>query len=99
MRVGTAGGADTVSETRSTGGLRAARREYERRTAAPATKKRRPRGRNPKYARRRRNAGVVLLASALLVVMAVWFWGSADEIRRGARVGEVSVGGMTRDEA
>jgi vancomycin resistance protein YoaR len=88
-----------VSETRSTGGLRAARRKYGRRTAAPATKKRRPWGRKPRYARRRRNAGVALLAGALLVVMAVWFWGSADEIRRGVRVGEVNVGGMTRDEA
>ncbi|MCA1687145.1 MAG: VanW family protein [Actinobacteria bacterium] len=32
-------------------------------------------------------------------MVAFWYMGSADEIRRGIRIGEVDVGGMTREEA
>ncbi len=76
----------------------AVRREYKRRTAAPTKKQ--GRGRKPYYLRRRRRSAILaLVAGVLLVVMAVWVWEGAGEIRRGIRVGEVSVGGMTRDEA
>jgi vancomycin resistance protein YoaR len=35
----------------------------------------------------------------LLLVVALWYMGSADEIRDGVSVGEVEVGGLTRGEA
>ena len=89
-----------MRETRDTGGPRAVRREeYGDRTAAPATKQRRSRSRKANYVRRRRNAGVALLAGVLVVLAAIWFWEGTDEIRRGIRIGEVDVGGMTRAEA
>src|ERR687894_2910282 len=98
-RVGTAGGADTVRETTNRGGPHAVRREYERKTS-PAAKQKRSRGRRePNHVRRRRNAILALIAGVLLVVVALWFWGGAGEIRGGIRVGEVDVGGMTRGEA
>src|ERR687893_864051 len=98
-RVGTAGGADTVRETTNRGGPHAVRREYERKTSS-AAKQKRSRGREPNHVRRRRNAILALIAGVLLVVVAaIWFMGNADEIRRGVRIGEVDVGGMTREEA
>jgi vancomycin resistance protein YoaR len=87
-----------VRETTNRDGPFAVRRKYERRTA-PASKQERTRYRKPDYARRRRNAILALLAGVLLIVVAVWHLTGADEIRRGVRVGEVDVGGMTRDEA
>jgi vancomycin resistance protein YoaR len=73
-------------------------RKYDRGTA-PAAKQKRSGSRKPKYARRRRNAGLALIAGFLLVVMTVWYLDSTDEILRGVRVGEVEVGGMTQGEA
>jgi vancomycin resistance protein YoaR len=87
-----------VRETTNRNGPFAVRREYERRTAL-ASKQKQSRGRKPDYARRRRNAILALLAGLLLVVVAVWHLTGADEIRRGIQIGEVDVGGMTRDEA
>ncbi|MDP8947677.1 MAG: VanW family protein, partial [Actinomycetota bacterium] len=86
-----------MRETTRRDGPFAVRKVYKRRTAAPAMKQ--GRGRKPDYLRRRRSAILALLAGVVLVVIAVWFWEGAGEIRRGIRVGEVSVGGMTRDEA
>ena len=43
--------------------------------------------------------GIALLAGVLLVAIAVWYLEGSGEIRRGVRVGEVDVGGMTRGEA
>ncbi len=87
-----------MRETTRRDGPFAVRREYKRRTAAPTKKQ--GRGRKPYYLRRRRRSAILaLVAGVLLVVMAVWVWEGAGEIRRGIRVGEVSVGGMTRDEA
>ncbi|MDP8948879.1 MAG: VanW family protein [Actinomycetota bacterium] len=87
-----------MRETKSSGGPSAVPREYNRKTAS-ATKRRRPRDQTPDYVRRRKNAVLALIGVILLVVMAVWLWESAGEIRRGTRVGEVDVGGMTREEA
>jgi vancomycin resistance protein YoaR len=70
---------------------------YERK--GPAAKLRRPRGSRPSFARRRRNTLIALIAIGLLVVVGVWYAGKSDEIRNGVRVGEVNVGGMTREEA
>ena len=85
-----------MRETTRRDGPFAARREYKRRTA-PATKQ--GWGGGPNYARRRKNAGIALLAGVVLVMVVLWFMEGAGEIRRGIRVGEVSVGGMTRAEA
>jgi vancomycin resistance protein YoaR len=85
-----------VREMTNRDGPFAVRREYKRRNA-PVGKK--SRGRKPDFSRRRRNAILALLAGLLLVVVAVWHLAGADEIRRGVRVGEVEVGGMTRAEA
>lgn len=74
-------------------------RTYERRTAAPATRQRRSPGQKPDYTRRRRITLRVLVAVVLVVVAALWYAGNADEIRSGVRIGEVDVGGMTREEA
>jgi vancomycin resistance protein YoaR len=86
-----------VREVTSKDGPYAVRR-YERRTA-PATEQKRSSERKPDYGRRRRNAILALAAVILLIVVAFWYMGSADEIRRGIRIGEVNVGGMTREEA
>ena len=85
-----------MRETTRRDGPFAARREYKRRTA-PATKQ--GWGGGPNYTRRRKNAGIALLAGVVLVMVVLWFMEGAGEIRRGIRVGEVSVGGMTRAEA
>jgi vancomycin resistance protein YoaR len=84
-----------LSETKSRDGLPAVRR-YDRRTAV---KKRRPASRKIDYARRRRNAGIALIAGLLLAVLAVLYLDGQDEILRGVRIGEVEVGGMTEAEA
>jgi vancomycin resistance protein YoaR len=86
-----------VREATSRGGPHAVR-TYERSTTPTAKRKRSP-SRKPDYARRRRIAGLALVAVILLVVVAVWYAGNADEIRRGIRIGEVDVGGMTKEEA
>jgi hypothetical protein len=59
-----------VRETTNRDGPFAVRSEYERR-AAPASKQKRSRGRMPKYARRRRNAAIALVAGVLLVMLFV----------------------------
>ncbi len=87
-----------MREATSRGGPEAVR-GYERGTTPAATRRRRPRGPKPDYARRRRIAILALVAVVLLVVVAFWYAGNADEIRRGVRVGEVNVGGLTREEA
>jgi hypothetical protein len=53
------------------------------------------------YARRRKTAGVALIACFLLVgAVAVYnLTRGDDEIVRGVSIGSVDVGGMTRDEA
>jgi vancomycin resistance protein YoaR len=85
-----------VRESTRRDGPYAARREYKRRNV-PATKQ--GWGGKSNYSRRRKNAGIALLAGIVLVMVALWFWGGAGEIRRGIRVGEVNVGGMSRTEA
>jgi vancomycin resistance protein YoaR len=87
-----------VRETTNKNGPFAVRREHHRRSA-PASKKERSRDRKPDYVRRRRNAALALVAVVLLVAIAFWYWEGTGEIRRGIQVGEVAVGGMTRDEA
>jgi vancomycin resistance protein YoaR len=51
------------------------------------------------YARRRKTAGVALIACLLLVGAIYFLAGGDDEINRGVSIGSVDVGGMTRDEA
>jgi vancomycin resistance protein YoaR len=87
-----------VREATSKGGPYGVRR-YERRAAPAGKRKGSPGWRKPNYARRRKNAGLALVAVTLLVVVAVWYGGNADEIRSGVRIGEVDVGGMTKAEA
>jgi vancomycin resistance protein YoaR len=87
-----------VRETTSRGGPRAVR-GYERGTTPTTTRRRRQRAPKPDYARRRRNTALALGVIILLIVIAFWYAGNADEIRRGVRVGEVNVGGLTRGEA
>jgi vancomycin resistance protein YoaR len=91
-----------VKQTSSRGGAHVARGYYDRKLAAAkktATRHRRSWSRDERYARRRRNAGLALLALILLTLMTVWYLDRADEILRGVRVGEVYVGGKTQDEA
>jgi vancomycin resistance protein YoaR len=87
-----------LSETKSRGGEYAARR-LDHETAV--SERRRSQGRKTKadFARRRRNAGVALIAGLLLAVLVVWYLDGRDEIVRGVSIGEVEVGGMTRAEA
>ena len=94
-QIGTSGGAESLSETKSRDGRPVVRR-YDRETAAKIG---RSASRKVDYARRRRNAGIALVAGLLLAVMAVWYLDSQDEILRGVSIGEVEVGGMTRAEA
>ena len=94
-RIGTSGGAESLSETKSRDGRPVVRR-YDRETAAKIG---RSASRKVDYARRRRNAGIALVAGLLLAVMAVWYLDRQDEILRGVSIGEVEVGGMTRAEA
>jgi vancomycin resistance protein YoaR len=72
-------------------------RTYERGTT-PA-KRRRSQHPRPNFARRRKNAALALGAVILLIVAGLWYAGKADEIRSGVWIGEVNVGGMTREEA
>ena len=51
------------------------------------------------YARRRKTAGVALIACLLVVGAVYYLTGGDDEINRGVSIGSVDVGGMTRDEA
>jgi len=52
------------------------------------------------YARRRRIAGIALIACFLLVVMVAFgFLTGGDEIGSGVSIGSVDVGGMTKEEA
>ena len=86
-----------MSETKSRGGNYAARRADRR---AAARERKRLQGRaKVNFARRRRNAGVALVAAILLILLAVWYLDSRNEILRGVSVGEVAVGGMTQAEA
>lgn len=86
-----------MSETKSRGGEYAAYGPDR----GIAVRDRRPlKGRKKvDYARRRRNSGFALIAGLLLVVVAVWYLDSRDEILRGVSIGEVEVGGMTQAEA
>ena len=88
-----------MKEISKRGGPHSARRKYDRREAG-TTGRRSSRSRQVYVARRRKAASIGLAACALLAVVALWasmFGG--DEIRRGVRIGEVDVGGMTREEA
>ncbi|HYQ83945.1 MAG TPA: hypothetical protein VEP28_08070, partial [Rubrobacter sp.] len=52
------------------------------------------------FARRRKTAGVALIACLLLIgTLTVYSLTGGDEISRGVSIGSVEVGGMTRDEA
>jgi vancomycin resistance protein YoaR len=83
-----------LSETKSRGGNYAARR------SKAVERRKRPQGRGKTdYARRRRNAGIALIAGLLLAVLVVWYLDGRDEILGGVSIGEVDVGGMTREEA
>jgi vancomycin resistance protein YoaR len=85
-----------LKEISKTGGPGATRRyNYE----TPRTVKRKRR--RTSFARRRKTAGVALIASFLLVgAIAVYFLiGGEDEIGRGVSIGSVDVGGMTKEEA
>ena len=81
------------------GGPHSVRRKYDRREAGTPGR-RSSRSRQVYVAWRRKAAGIGLTACALLAVVALWasMYGG-DEIRRGVRIGEVDVGGMTREEA
>jgi vancomycin resistance protein YoaR len=92
-----------LSETKSRGGEYAARgadrgrvgremRSSQGRTKVDFARRRR-------IARRRKNAGLALIAGILLILLAAWYLDGRDEIVRGVSVGEVEVGGMTRAEA
>jgi vancomycin resistance protein YoaR len=83
-----------LKEISKTGGPGATRR-YNGETPQ-AVKRRRP-----GYTRRRRIAGMALLAFFLVVVVGTVFnlARGNDEIDRGVSIGTVDVGGMTRDEA
>ena len=85
-----------MNEISKTGGPGATRRyNYE----TPRTVKRKRR--RTSFARRRKTAGVALIAFFLLVgALAVYFLiGGEDEIGRGVSIGSVDVGGMTTEEA
>jgi vancomycin resistance protein YoaR len=87
---------DYLREISKTGGLGATRR-YNAETPRAVKRKRR----RTSFARRRKTAGIALIAFLLLVgALAVYFLtGGDDEINRGVSIGSVDVGGMTRDEA
>ncbi len=74
-------------------------RRHGRKTAATKQKRKLSPSHEARYVRRRRNAGIALIAGLLLTAIAVWYLDGADEILRGVRVGEVEVGGMTQGEA
>ena len=85
-----------MKEISKTGGPGATRR-YNYQTRRTVKRKRR----KASFARRRKTAGVALIASFLLVgALAVYFLiGGEDEIGRGVSIGSVDVGGMTKEEA
>ena len=84
-----------MKEISKEGGLRANRRSTGGTTR---TVKRKPR--KVSYARRRKIAGLALIAGVLLVgVFAFASLGGGDEISGGVSVGSVDVGGMTRAKA
>ena len=85
-----------MKEISKTGGPGATRR-YNGETPRAVKRKRR----RPSHARRRRIAGIALLAFFVLVVVGTVFSLARgnDEIDRGVSIGSVDVGGMTRDEA
>ena len=85
-----------MKEISKTGGPGATRR-YNGETPRAVKRKRR----RPSHTRRRRIAGIALLAFFLLVVVGTVFnlARGNDEIDRGVSIGSVEVGGMTRDEA
>jgi vancomycin resistance protein YoaR len=86
-----------LSETKNRGGEYAARGADRGRVGREM---RRSQGRTKAdFARRRRNAGLALIAGILLILLAAWYLDGRDEIVRGVSVGEVEVGGMTRAEA
>src|SRR5215204_1375819 len=87
---------DYLKEISKMGGPGATRR-YNNETGRAVKRKR---GKTS-YARRRKTAGVALIACFLLVgAVAVYnLTGGEDEINRGVSIGSVDVGGMTRDEA
>src|SRR5215217_7229838 len=77
-----------------TGGPGATRR-YNNQTGRAVKRKR---GKTS-YVRRRKTAGVVLIACLLLVGAVYFLTGGDDKINRGVSIGSVDVGGMARDEA
>ena len=85
-----------MREISKTGGPGATRR-YNDETPRAVKRKRGKRS----FARRRKTAGVALIACFLLVgaVAVYYLTGGDDEINRGVSIGSVDVGGMTRDEA
>ena len=88
-----------MSETKSRGSNNAARSVDRGSRGSAGRERSRPRGRKVSFARRRRNAGVALIAGLLLTMLVVWYLDGQDEILRGVRIGEVEVGGMTQGEA
>ena len=86
-----------MSETKNRGGEYAARGADRGRVGREM---RRSQGRTKvDYARRRRIAGLAVIAGILLILLGVWNLDGRDEIVRGVSVGEVEVGGMTRAQA
>ncbi|HSL00229.1 MAG TPA: VanW family protein [Rubrobacteraceae bacterium] len=100
-----------MKETSKRGGPRAARREergfggpgfgpngYESRRVERSAYRVHKRG---IYAARRRKVATFALAGCVLVAAAIFAYGlfGGDDITGGVRVGEVDVGGMTREEA
>src|SRR3712207_2405385 len=87
---------DYLREISKAGGPRATRL-YTDETRRAVKRKRGKRS----FARRRKTAGVALIACFLLVgaVAVYYLTGGDDEIYRGVSIGSVDVGGMTRDEA
>jgi vancomycin resistance protein YoaR len=84
-----------MREISKTGGPGATRRYDDGNPRAVKRKRGRTR-----FARRRKTAGVALIACFLLGAVAVYYLsGGDDEINRGVSIGSVDVGGMTRDEA
>jgi vancomycin resistance protein YoaR len=85
-----------LKEISKTGGPGATRRYNGQTPRAVKSNRRRP-----SYGRKRRTAGIALLAFFVLVVVGTVYnlARGNDEIDRGVSIGSVEVGGMTRDEA
>ena len=91
-----------MKEISREGGPRASRRSNGE--AARVVKRKpgmvRSKPKKTSYARRRRIAGIALIACFLLVVMVAFgFLTGGDEIGSGVSIGSVDVGGMTKEEA